>query len=595
MWFSESCKKAPRGDRGVARHVAVRLGPLLAGILVAAACAAARASLAAPPKVAPPKAAPGKAEGAEMASAVASVLGRSEHLWIDGVEIDLVQMRALYEPRGYASLWVLSGDRASHAAAVLTRADTEGLDPATYGAKGIGKRLHATSVKERAELDVLLSQGVARYAHDVHVGIQPPDKSTAEISVSTKSIDGVRAARDAAQASDVEKFLASLAPQLEHYRRLRLALAQYRGLAEREGFEPIPDGPTLKIDMIDPRVPALRRRLAFTGELAGPPSESEAYDADAEAAVKLFQWRHGLTPDGALGRRTRLAMGVEPRQRMRQIAINMERLRWMPDHPGDRYVMVNIAGYWLELIEGGKPTLTMPVIVGQRDWQTPVFSTRIRQVVFNPAWNVPDKIAREEVIPKGHRDGNYFAREGIAWVHDTKVAAVDGQAEASDADQEEVGGVRLRQAPGPKNPLGRIKFNMPNSFDVYLHDTPSHGAFANSVRALSHGCVRVGDAKALASVLMSDMPDWNAERREEALAGWETRIVSLRRSMPVHIVYLTAFVDGDGQVQFRDDIYGRDGDLLRAFRKVGGGGAAKPAAAPEPKDETERPAPLPGP
>jgi L,D-transpeptidase YcbB len=537
-----------------------------------------------------------KAEAAAIASAISGLLGRGDHLVLDGVEVDLAQMRALYEPRGYAPLWAGPGDRGLRAIAVLTNASAEGLDPAAYGVKGMTRRFQATSPKERAELDVLLSQGIARYAQHVHAGVQPPDKSTAEIAIPVKTVDGVRAVREAAQAGDIEAYLASLPPQTEHYRRLRKALAQYRAFAEQGGWEPIPDGPTIKLDMSDPAVVALRRRLAITGELAAMPSDLEVFDAEVEAAVKVFQARHGLTPDGALGPRTRAALNVDPRQRMRQIAINMERLRWMPDHLGERYVMVNIAGYWLELIESGKPTLEMPVIVGQRDWQTPVFSARIRQVVFNPAWNVPDKIAREEVIPKGHRDGNFFAREGIGWVRDTKLAAADGQTEASDADQEEVGGVRLRQAPGPKNPLGRIKFNMPNAFDVYLHDTPSHNAFNNTVRALSHGCVRVGDAKALAGVLMSDMPDWNEERRDEALAGWDTRIVSLHRSMPVHITYLTAFVDDAGQVQFRDDIYRRDGDLLRAYRKVGGGplGEAKPKPAPPP-DEAENPAPLPGP
>jgi murein L,D-transpeptidase YcbB/YkuD len=223
----------------------------------------------------------------------------------------------------------------------------------------------------------------------------------------------------------------------------------------------------------------------------------------------------------------------------------MERWRWLPEDAGEQRVVVNIPGFWLHVVEGGSTTIEMPVVVGRESWETPLFSTSITDVVFNPRWVVPPSIAREELLPKGRQDPDYFARHGY----------------------EVRGGERLIQPPGPRNPLGHLKFLIPNPFGVYLHDAPARALFRQPVRTYSHGCVRIGNATALAARLLDDMPRWDAAHRRAVLSGWVTHTVHLRTPMPLHVTYQTAWVDEGGAVHFVDDIYGRDEELARALTR----------------------------
>jgi murein L,D-transpeptidase YcbB/YkuD len=313
------------------------------------------------------------------------------------------------------------------------------------------------------------------------------------------------------------------------------------------------------------------------------PAQRDVYDKHLESAVKTFQKHHGLAADGTIGNMTRDALNVSAAERVDQIVANLERLRWLPSDLGERYVWINIPEYRLRLEDRGTTTLEMPVIVGKSSWQTPVFSSQIRHLVFNPPWNVPPRIAAEELIPRAMADQSYFAAQGISWRGGTRVASAGSG--ISDG-----GGVvtprRLRQAPGPKNPLGRVKFNMPNPFGVYLHDTPNKDKFRLTSRSLSHGCVRVSNAPALAAALLGDMPEWDESRRKQALSDWNTRNVNLRSPLPVHIVYATAWRDHDGTVQFRDDVYDSDAELARDLAKPRSirplAGAAPAASEPAP-------------
>jgi len=345
-------------------------------------------------------------------------------------------------------------------------------------------------------------------------------------------------------------------------------LVTYRERAARGGWPTVPDGPKLTPGSVDRSVRGLRERLAATGELSDraqvAPAQRDVYDKTLEAAVEVFQKRHGLVPDGTVGPRTRAMLNVTAAERVEQIVANLERLRWLPAELGERYVWINIPDYSLRVEDGGTTTLEMPVIVGKLSWQTPMFSSEIQHLVFNPPWNVPPRIAAEELVPRGMADEGYFAAQGISWRGGTRVASAGSR--VSDGSSV-VTPRRLRQAPGPKNPLGRVKFNMPNPFGVYLHDTPNKDKFRLGVRSLSHGCVRVANAPALAAALLGDMPEWSEERRKGALSTWSTRAVNLRSPIPVHLVYATAWRAHDGGVEFREDIYKSDAQLAKELSK----------------------------
>jgi L,D-transpeptidase YcbB len=503
-------------------------------------------------------------------SAMAALAGSAEVVEIEGGQVDGALARGLYAPRGFEPLWA-AGDGSERVLAVvevLRRADEHGLDPSPYHLGAIERRIGAPGERERAELDLLVSDAVMRYGSHVAFGAYRPTRTTKEIELAPLDHDPTRLALDAARAPDVRAYLDSLPPTDPGYRRLQEALARYRDAAARGGWPEVPDGPKLTPGMRGPEVAAIRARLAATGEAPAAKRSPGVYDRDLVVAVQRFQARHGLAPDGVVGPHTRQALVVSAGERVRQLEIALERSRWRPRDLGDRFVVINIPDQRLELRDRtGAVEIEMPVIVGKPSWPTPEFSASLTDLVFNPPWNVPPKIARDELLPKMRRDDSYFAREGIAVRGGVTIASAstDSLADASGPTSARVsvhGPIRLRQAPGPRNPLGRIKFNIANDFGVYLHDTPNKSPFRLADRRLSHGCVRLGDAKGLASLVMRDMPGWDDERRGQVLTGWRTRSVRLSEHLPVHIVYSTAWVDEAGEVQFREDVYGRDEDLV---------------------------------
>jgi murein L,D-transpeptidase YcbB/YkuD len=234
---------------------------------------------------------------------------------------------------------------------------------------------------------------------------------------------------------------------------------------------------------------------------------------------------------------------VPAEQRVRQIEINLDRWRWLPrdlSDSGERYIMVNIAGFHLDVVENGQPVLSMKVVAGKPTTRTPMFSGRMTNVVLNPYWNVPPDIARKEVLPRIAREPGYAEAEGL-----------------------EVQGTEVRQKPGPKNSLGRVKFLFPNRFNVYLHDTPARALFSRTVRSFSHGCIRIEKPVELAEYLLKDDPRWTPEKIAATIARGREAWVTIPNPLPVHLAYWTAWVDDAGTVQLRDDLYGRDKPLLK--------------------------------
>ena len=508
----------------------------------------------------------------DIAPLIAQSLSDPAPLTVDGTKLDVAALRALYDTRSSAPLWVTAPDANARIDAIvefLRHVDRDGLEPQAYRITLIEARRGATDPLKRAELDMLLSEAVMRYGVHVRTGARRPRVPIPDIEPMVVDPDPVPIALGLASAPPIEitSRMQRLAPQTADYATMRDLLARYREVAAHGGWPKVGEVPKLTPGAVDPSVRRVRERLLATGELAADavPAQRDLYDKHLEAAVKTFQKHHGLTPDGTIGNKTRDAMNVSAAERVEQIVANMERLRWLPTDLGERYVWINIPEYRLRVEDRGTTTLEMPVIVGKPTWQTPVFSSQIRHLVFNPPWNVPPRIAAEELIPRAMADEGYFAAQGISWRGGTRVASAGSG--ITDGGTVVTTPRRLRQAPGPKNPLGRVKFNMPNPFGVYLHDTPNKDKFRQTSRSLSHGCVRVGNAPALAAALLGDMPEWDEGRRKSALADWSTRNVNLRSPVPVHIVYATAWRDPDGTVQFREDIYDSDAELARDVSK----------------------------
>ena len=280
----------------------------------------------------------------------------------------------------------------------------------------------------------------------------------------------------------------------------------------------------------------------------------DVFDEKVEQAVIVFQTRHGLKVDGVVGRDTLNALNVTLKQRIRQMELNMERLRWILSNLEERFIVVNIANYQLYVLENDKPVLSMKVVVGKPYQRTPVFTSKLTYIVINPAWNIPDSIAQKEILKKIEKDPNYLAEQNITVLKGTQVT---GKALP----------YRFRQEPGPLNPLGTIKFMFPNEYDVYLHDTPAKRLFSENVRTFSHGCTRIEKPLELAEYLLRDDPRWSRKELLEAIEKGTEQTVIIQHPVNVHFLYLTAWVDESGSVQFRNDIYGRDKSLDAALRK----------------------------
>jgi murein L,D-transpeptidase YcbB/YkuD len=466
-------------------------------------------------------------------------------------------LSCFYERRSYAPAWI--GEKgvrpdADDLIAALADAPADGLDPERYRLADLRQRLAQTrgaaTPGDLAEIDLRLTDAFLRLATDLRNGAVNPQLIYPDCEIDIPEVDLSASLESALAAGRVRPALAELAPAHAGYKALKAALAQTRGLAAHGGWPAVPDGPPLKPGDRGERVAALRARLEASGELtpnaspAVPAAEPrDLFDAPLQAALIKFQDLHGLDPDGHVGKGTLAALNVTVEQRIRQIEVNLDRWRWLPHDLGERYIMVNIAGFTFDLVEGGHPALSMRVVAGKVTNRTPMFTGRMTNIVLNPYWNVPASIARKEVIPHMERDPTYLEKEGLE---------VTGSGSS----------LEVRQKPGPKNALGRVKFLFPNRFDVYLHDTPSRSLFSRTVRSFSHGCIRVEKPIELAEYLLKDDPAWTPKRIAAVIARGKEAWVNIPKPLPVHLVYWTAWVDDAGTLQLRDDIYGRDKPLM---------------------------------
>ncbi|HWI81908.1 L,D-transpeptidase family protein [Ramlibacter sp.] len=476
---------------------------------------------------------------------------------------------------GQPLLWFAGGQPSAEARQavqwLLTAAD-DGLDPRDYDAAALASALEqAQPGGPQAQVDAALTAALQRYLADLQGGRVDPRRIAANFPAPPRTApDTLALLRDAVANHQLAAVPAQFTPPVPMYAGLRQALARYRALAGHPAWQsPLPPLPR-KLARGQPYagLPVLAQRLQALGDLPADAALPERFDGPLVAALEAFQERHGLTPDGVLGRATLQQLEATPAQRARQIELALERLRWTPLLQGPRMVVVNVPEFVLRAYEvrDGRIAvrLTMKVIVGKAlRTRTPLFGEDMRFIEFSPYWNVPPSIARGETVPRLRRDPGYFEREALEFV--TSSGQVVRTFAPAGLDEVVRGGWRIRQRPGERNALGGVKFVFPNNDNIYLHDTPARQLFERERRDFSHGCIRVEAPVALAQFALQDDPAWTEDRIREAMARGVSSTVPLKRPLPVLIAYSTVIVRA-GTVHFFPDLYGADARLAQALR-----------------------------
>jgi murein L,D-transpeptidase YcbB/YkuD len=501
-------------------------------------------------------------EQAALTAALANQIKRPDN-FLPALAMDWTYLERLYSLRHYAPVWTSNSGpnpRASVLRQFLHVADLEGLNPSAFHLSAIESSWHRRSPDDLAALDILLSDAFFRYATQVRVGRLLPEDVDPQWHLGAPTIQPVSLLQKMLASADFETALRGLAPQQFGYQRLREALAHYRQLAANGGWPLLAQGTSLREGMSSTQIPLLRRRLIAEGDMQETPvADTRRFDPAVKFAVDRFQVRHGLKVDGIVGPATRAAMNVPIANRITQIKLNMERWRWLPHELGERYLIVNTAGYDLTAFEHGQARFSMWVVIGKQDRQTPEIEGSMHTVVFNPYWTVPTTIAVEDLIPAQLRNPNYLQRHKIrVFASLAKQITVNPrQIDWAEYTKENFPFV-LRQDPGPYNPLGRYKFLFSNEFDVYLHDTPARQLFSQKQRTFSSGCIRVENPLQLATFLLALNSGWDEAHILKAVATGQTSEVKLAKSLPIYLVYLTAWVGPDKSVYFYPDVYQRD-------------------------------------
>jgi murein L,D-transpeptidase YcbB/YkuD len=469
------------------------------------------------------------------------------------------EVAAFYEERRFEPVW---HDRAG-AAAVLDLVDAvaaDGLTPEHYHRSAIARRLAMRDVAAAVEQELLGSDALAQIAHDITRGrVQTAERAITLSAVSVqRPLDAL--ARDLRTAG-AARVLARMRPQQYVYTGLVDALARLRAVEATGGWPALPAGRTLRVDSVDARIPALRSRLVLEGDLpaSAEAASSTRFDRDLERAVRAFQHRHGLNEDGIVGPATLRQLNVPVERRIAQVRANLERARWIAPTLPPTFVAVNAAGAKAYMVRAGDVVLETRVIVGADVTRTPVFTAPMRYIDLNPTWTVPPGIVGE-VLASVRRDAGWLRRENMQVIDDGG-RVLDPNRIAFSRYSARSFPYTFRQAPGPRNPLGVIKFVFPNRYNVYLHDTPSRTLFDEEQRLFSHGCIRVQDPLDLAVRLLEDT-EWTRAALDSAITTGATRTITLPTTVPVFVLYWTASTDLHGELHFYPDVYERDPALL---------------------------------
>src|SRR6516165_9048037 len=493
-----------------------------------------------------PMPAPVVADGNTPIAALLRELANGKFDRIVGAKNNRPAFDAYYAAHGYAPIWITDGkfnERAAAAIAYLGQVDADGLDPADYPVPNISASV--TDPAALAEAEMRLSASIVTYAHHASVGRVHWSRVSSSILYEVKPPAPADVLAAVADAKDVAATLAGYEPQAPNYIALKAKLADLRAGKTVAGKALIPNGPAPKIGAQDDRVPVLRERLGLSGD-------DTTYDRPLADAVKKYQQEREFKASGLLTQQTIDALnGRSPDRPIDTVLANLERWRWMPHDLGKDYVIVNLPDFTLRVFHDGRQIWMTKVVTGKPTMATPIMSAEMKYITVNPTWNVPPSIVMHEYLPALAADPTVLARMGLRMSYNPD------------------GSVHISQPPGDHNALGRIRFNFPNKFLVYQHDTPDKNLFALDRRAFSHGCMRVQDPVKYAEVLLSIVrpgEGYTQDRIRKMIASFGEQDIKFPHYLPVHLTYQTAFVDDEGRLEFREDMYDRDRPLIAILK-----------------------------
>jgi len=476
----------------------------------------------------------------------------------------------LYEKNNFNPFWfdeTWFKDSAYQLIEVIESIEYEGLNPRDYRYDYLSKYFHKTTLnrQERAIVDILMTNSFLLLTSHFSQGVLDSETLKRNWLDIKNKIDLYNFLNSSIHNNNIIESLYSLLPRTENYIQLRNKLKEYKEIKENGGFIKFTSTRLIDKGMSGEDVLNLKRRLKQSKDFQG--AMDEDFSQLLEEAVKNFQMRHGLKADGIVGPETKESLNVSIDEKIKKITINMERLRWLPQTLGNPYIFVNIADYKLKVVENKEELFNIKVIVGKRQRSTPVFSDEISYIVLNPYWTVPKKIAVEDKLPLIKKDINYLSENNykVLKVSNGNLVEVD----YSKIDWQKLNrdnfNYFLRQDPGPNNALGQIKFMFPNKYSVYLHDTPSKELFLEEQRNFSSGCIRLQEPFKLAEYILKKNNKWDNGKINEILTTDKEEVIYLAKRIPIHIVYMTAWVNDNYQIQFRNDIYQRDQKLIEEY------------------------------
>ncbi len=403
---------------------------------------------------------------------------------------------------------------------------------------------------ELAELDIRTTIAAITFAWHLHNGTSLPSLET---GLQMKSGEKSSVARVLAEES-IEDAFEILIPKDVFYASTLKAINRYEEIRENGGWKKLPEDLLLKRGDSSRYIPEIRSHLHQTGDYSGD-LDGVVFDKPLEEGVRRYQERHNMEADGVVGGKTLDELNKSVEERIAMLKLNLERMRWMPSDPGEEYIVINIPEYMLNVFKNGKNELNMNVIVGSRENKTPLFHDELEYIVFSPTWTVPRSIVRDEMLPLIMKDKSYFDNKDYRVYNSWTEEAEEINPKKVKWSKISPDSIMIVQAPGASNALGRIKFMMPNSESIYLHDTPTDYLFAEPERAFSHGCIRVEFPETLAAYLLQDQSEWSESEITKSMDLHEPKPVRLNRKIPVYLTYRTAWADDSGRVHFRNDVY----------------------------------------